>query len=100
MKRSNHRMNLDFLEKYDHGTGSYEVFDVLATKNSTPVLLMVSKHPEPAAWSIIGNLFSVHFLSHADLMDYIKQRGLIRWTDEHERNSKVRGAQNSIPLIF
>lgn len=31
MKRSEYRMNLDFLGEYDHSTTGYEVFDVMAT---------------------------------------------------------------------
>lgn len=100
MKRSEYRMNLDFLEEYDHSTTGYEVFDVVATPNGAPMLLMVSKRSEPAAWSIVGNLFSVHFLSHAHLMDYIKKRGMMRWTDELDRSSNICGAHNGIPLIF
>lgn len=36
MKRSEYRMNLDFLEEYDHSTTGYEVFDVMATPNGAP----------------------------------------------------------------
>ena len=76
MEKPKYRMNLDFLKQFDHCTNRYEPFDVVATAKGRPMIVMCSKKPDPAAWCIIGNLFSVHLLSYRDMENYMAQRGM------------------------
>lgn len=87
MEKQKYQMDLSFLEDYDNNTRNYQPFDLLATPKCMPLMVMCSKKPEPAAWSIIGTMYSVHFLHYRDMEDYIIRRGLTRWTDEHDRES-------------
>ena len=89
MEKPKYRMNLGFLKQFDHCTNRYEPFDVVATAKGRPMIVMCSKKPDPAAWCIIGNLFSVHFLSYRDTEDYMAQRGMEPWTEAHERTSGI-----------
>lgn len=87
MEKQKYQMDLSFLENYDNSTRHYQPFDLLATPGCIPLMVMCSKKPEPAAWSIIGTMYSVHFLHYRDMEDYIIRRGLTRWTDEHDRKA-------------
>lgn len=87
MEKQKYQMDLSFLESYDNSTRNYQPFDLLATPKCMPLMVMCSKKPEPAAWSIIGTMYSVYFLHYRDMEDYIIRRGLTRWTDEHDRKS-------------
>ena len=87
MEKQKYQMDLSFLESYDNSTRHYQPFDLLATPECMPLMVMCSKKPEPAAWSIIGTMYSVHFLHYRDMEDYIIRRGLTRWTDEHDRKA-------------
>ena len=89
MEKPKYRMDLDFLKQFDHCTNRYEPFDVVATSKGRPMIVMCSKKPDPAAWCIIGNLFSVHFLSYRDMENYMAQRGMEPWTEAHERTSGI-----------
>lgn len=87
MEKQNYQMDFSFLEDYDNSTTHYQPFDLLASPKCVPMMVMCSKKPEPAAWSIIGVMYSVHFLHYKDMEDYITSHGLTRWTDEHDRKS-------------
>ena len=87
MEKQKYQMDLSFLDSYDNSTRHYQPFDLLATPRCIPLMVMCSKKPEPAAWSIIGTMYSVHFLHYRDMEDYIIRRGLTRWTDEHDRKT-------------
>ena len=87
MEKQKYQMDLSFLENYDNSTRHYQPFDLLATPGCIPLMVMCSKKPEPAAWSIIGTMYSVHFLHYRDMEDYIIRRGLTRWTEEHDHKS-------------
>lgn len=87
MEKQKYQMDLSFLDSYDNSTRHYQPFDLLATPGCIPLMVMCSKKPEPAAWSIIGTMYSVHFLHYRDMEDYIIRRGLTRWTDEHDRKT-------------
>ena len=87
MEKQKYQMDLSFLESYDNSTRNYQPFDLLATPKCMPLMVMCSKKPEPAAWSIIGTMYSVHFLHYRDMEDYIIRRGLTRWTEEHDRKA-------------
>lgn len=87
MGKQKYQMDFSFLEDYDNSTTHYQPFDLLATPGCIPMMVMCSKKPEPAAWSIIGVMYSVHFLHYKDMEDYITSHGLTRWTDEHDRKS-------------
>ena len=89
MEKPKYRMDLDFLKQFDHCTNRYEPFYVVATSKGRPMIVMCSKKPDPAAWCIIGNLFSVHFLSYRDMENYMAQRGMEPWTESHERTSGI-----------
>lgn len=87
MGKQKYQMDFSFLEDYDNSTTHYQPFDLLASPKCMPMMVMCSKKPEPAAWSIIGVMYSVHFLHYKDMEDYITSHGLTRWTDEHDRKS-------------
>ncbi len=87
MEKQKYQMDLSFLENYDNSTQHYQPFDLLATPGCIPLMVMCSKKPEPAAWSIIGTMYSVHFLHYRDMEDYIIRRGLTRWTEENDRKA-------------
>ena len=87
MEKQKYQMDLSFLESYDNSTRHYQPFDLLATPGCIPLMVMCSKKPEPAAWSIIGTMYSVHFLHYRDMEDYIIRRGLTRWTEENDRKA-------------
>lgn len=87
MEKQKYQMDLSFLESYDNSTRHYQPFDLLATPRCIPLMVMCSKKPEPAAWSIIGTMYSVHFLHYRDMEDYIIRRGLTRWTEENDRKA-------------
>lgn len=87
MDREKHRMDLSFLDSYDNSTRRYQPFDLLATNECVPMMVMCSKEAEPAAWGIIGVMCSVHFLHYRDMADYISSHGRTRWTQEHNRKA-------------
>lgn len=87
MEKQKYQMDLSFLEDYDNSTRHYQPFDLLATPKCIPMMVMCSKEPEPAAWGIIGVMYSLHFLHYKDMENYITRHGLTRWTDEHDRKT-------------
>ena len=103
MSKSEHRLDLGFIEDERYGGGKYRPFDVLATRKNRPVMVMCSEDADPPRWQIVGDgAFSVHFLSYADMEDYIIENELTRWTKAHEAKTGIHlSATNaSHPIIY
>lgn len=100
-KRKGH-IDLSFLDQCENGTKKYQYFDMLATRQNAPLMIMCSKEADPARWTIVGTFGSVHFLRYKDMVNYIEQNRFSRWTSEHDKKigMQLSGVQNKIPRIF
>lgn len=85
MNRNKHHMDLSFLKNIDKGTGHYEVLDTFSNSRGFPLTVCISRMANPARYCVIGNMFSVHFLSYSDLEDFLKRGRMHKWTKEDEK---------------
>lgn len=78
----------ELIEKMQTPTKGYSVYNVLYDKKGVPVVIQMSASSDPPHWYVQDGRNSLFFLTYREMMDYVKERGLVpeRKTNQKNKN--------------